>query len=123
MDLIWRMKLREYSERFHTPLHEVMDLDPMFVLQHLYEARLTPSMVEEELEDILEEMKKIKDPEYVKISAAELEDFVDQVINKEIKRLGTKKAPTPETIETEVKQAETRPKSGSMDFKDLGKES
>jgi len=120
---IWRMRCREYSERFHTPLHVVEnELDPIFVLQHLYEIQYSPGVVEEELNEILEQLYTIKDPNYSPLSKEEMEDLVDAVMNKEIKRLSKSKRPTQETIADEIKKAETKPpKKGSMNFGDLEK--
>jgi formate dehydrogenase maturation protein FdhE len=120
---IYRMRCREYSEKYHTPLHIVeKELDPMFVLGHLYEVQYSPKVVDEELNAILEELYKIKDPNYAPMSKEELEDMVDAVMNKEIKRLSKNKRPTQETIATDIKKAEVqKPKSGSMSFGDLEK--
>jgi hypothetical protein len=122
LDSIWRMRCRDYSVKFHTPLHTVInDLDPIFVLQQLNEDRYHPSVVEEELEELLETIYKIKDPTHSKMSDQETEDLVDAVLNREIQRLAKKKAPTQETIKAEIKQAESKPKSGGMTFGDLEK--
>jgi len=123
---IWRMKCRQYSEKFYTPLHVVMNqLDPMLVLQALYETQYPPSVIEEELDDILERLYSIKDPEYSAMSKEQVEDLVDAVMNKEIKRTSKVKAPTQQTITSEIKAAEvkklTTPKSGGMDFGSLEK--
>ena len=56
---IYRMRCREYSEKFHTPLHVVeRELDPIFVLQHLYEIQYSTRVVDEELNEILEQLYK-----------------------------------------------------------------
>ena len=127
IDWFWRMKCREYSKEFHTPLHVVMrDLDPLFVLQHLYESQYNRHAIEEDLDGVLENLYKMKDPNYTPISKEELEELVDSVMNKEIKRLSKKKSPTQETIQTEIKAAEVKDikktllaKKGSMSFEDM----
>jgi len=120
---IYRMRCREYSEKFHTPLHIVeRELDPLFVLQHLYEIQYSPKIIDEELNEILEQLYRIKDPSYSPISKEEMEDLVDAVLNKEIQRLSKKKRPTQETIQAEIKKKEIqKPKSGSMSFGELEK--
>ncbi|CAM6005485.1 unnamed protein product [Sphagnum balticum] len=120
MDSIWRMRCREYSQKFHTPLHLVLnELDPVFVLQQLYESEISPSAAEDETEELLDILYKKKDPNYSRMSSEEIEELVDNVINREIKRNNKKKAPTQETISEEIKKAEVKPKSGSTTFKDL----
>jgi hypothetical protein len=121
LESIWRIRCREYSKAFHTPLHVVMsELDPMMVLQTLNEEKYHPSIVEQELEELLETLQKIKDPTYSKMDPQMLEDMVDAVLNKEIARLSKKKPPTPETIQTAIKTAEVKtPKSGGLDFSSL----
>lgn len=121
IESVWRIRCREYSQKFFTPLHVVMnELDPLMVLQALYEEKYNPSIVDEELEELLDILNKIKDPSYSRMSKEELEDLVDAVLNKEIVRASKKKNPTQETIQQEVKAADT-PKSGSMSFGDLEK--
>lgn len=123
LESIWRIRCREYSKAFHTPLHVVMhELDPMMVLQTLNEEKYHPSIVEQELEGLLETLQKIKDPTYSKMDPQMLEDMVDMVMNREIARLAKKKPPTPETIQAAIKTAEVKtPKSGGLDFSSLAK--
>ena len=124
---IYRMRCREYSEKFHTPLHVVeRELDPIFVLQHLYEIQYSTRVVDEELNEILEQLYKIKDPNYSPMTKEETEDLVDAVLNKEIQRLSKKKRPTEQTIQKEIKQESPKeepkkPKKGSMRFGELEK--
>lgn len=122
-DSIWRMKCRDYSVRFHTPLHVVMnELDPLMVLQALYEDQFHPSIVDEELQELLDKLYVIKDPEYSRMSKEETEELVDSVLNKELERASRKKRITQQTIEKEIKEAEViKPKQGSMSFGDLEK--
>lgn len=124
MDSIWRLRCREYSEKFHTPLHVVInELEPMFVLQQLYESDFPPSILDDELEDLLEKLYQIKDPSYTKMSKEELEELVDNVLNREIARSKkNKKDITQETIIADVQKEEIKKqKSGSMNFKELEK--
>jgi hypothetical protein len=120
LESIWRIKCRQYATTFHTPLHVVMnELDPTMVLQALYEQQYTPGMVDEELEELLDILNKIKDPTYSRMSPEETENLVDAVLNREIERAAKKKAPTQQTIETAIKTAAVKPKSGGMDFSQL----
>lgn len=114
-DSIYKIKCRDYSKIFFTPLHEVMKLDPVFVISTLYEEKYRPIEIESELDNILEKLYTIKDPTYTKISKEDLEDLMVNVLNKEIRRL-SKKKPTPANIQSEIKESESKPKSGSMSF-------
>jgi hypothetical protein len=121
-DSVWRIRCRQYSVQFHTALHVVMnELDPMMVLQALYEDKYHPSIIEQEGEDLLEKLYLIKDPTYRRVSKEEEEQMVDAVLNREIARAAKKKRPTQETIQAEIKKAESKPlpKSGGMDFGNL----
>lgn len=111
-----------YSQKFFTPLHEVEKLDPIKVLQALYEDQYPPSIVEEELQELLDTLHKIKDPSYSRMSAEATEEFVDAVLNREIARHNKKKVPTPESIQQEVAKEEMKPKSGGMTFSNTDSE-
>ena len=127
LESIYRIKCRDYSQQFHTPLHVVMnDLDSMMVLQALYETQYPPSIVDDELEDLLDKLQKIKDPTYSRMTQQETEDLVDAVLNKELIRLAKKKPITQQTIQEDIKandiktqKTTSQPKSGSMQFNDL----
>lgn len=132
MESIYRIRCREYSQKFHTPLDRVMnELDPLMVMEALYEEKYPPSCIEEELEELLDILHKAKDPTYSRMSAEETEALVDAVLNKELARAAKKKRPTQETIQSDIKAAELKPtpapskgrplKSGSMNFGDLEK--
>ena len=119
---VWRIRCRQYSQMYHTPLHVVMnELDPTMVLQALYEDKYHPSVVEQECEDLLEKLYLIKDPTYSRMSKEDEEAMVDAVLNREIARAAKKRRPTQETIQADIKKAESKPlpKSGGMDFGNL----
>jgi len=117
---VWQMRCREYSQQFHTPLHVVMELDPQLILDSLYQSKYDPSVVEEDLEGLLEILYKIKDPNYSSISKEDLENLVDNVLNREIARAAKKKAPSLPEITSEIKASEIKnPKSGGMTFGEL----
>ena len=116
---IWRIKLRNYSERFHTPLHLCEDLDPLYILQALNEDKYSPSIVDSELDELMDIIYTAKDPAYSRMSQEDLEALVDNVINRENARAAKKKRPTQETIQNEVKVADAKPRSGGMSFGDL----
>jgi hypothetical protein len=118
---IWRIKLRNYSERFHTPLHLCEKLDPLYILQALNEDQYNPSIVDEELEELLDIVYKEKNPNYSRMSQEDIEALVDNVLNRELARAAKKKPPTQQTIQNEVKAAEVKPRSGGMSFGDLEK--
>lgn len=64
---VWLMKCRDYSQRFHTPLDRVVnELDPLFVLDALNQDKYHPSIVDEELEQLIETLQRIKDPNLFK---------------------------------------------------------
>jgi len=118
MDSIWRARCRDYSKRFYTPLHVVMeDLDPEMVLLALNEERYPISCVEEELPELMETLYKIKDPSYTSISKEDIEAMVDNVLNKENARYNKKK--TKEQIEVKKTAPENILKSGGMSFSNL----
>lgn len=45
---------RNYSEKFHTPLHQVYDLDPVFVIKQFYASRLSDLYFSHEEQDKLQ---------------------------------------------------------------------
>jgi len=125
---IFAIRCREYSDRFRTPLHMVYDLDPMFVLKNLYEDKYQPSEIQDELEDILDKLYTMQDPTYSRMNKQDLEDMVDAVMNKEIKRLAKAKDPITGELKNPLlakktsenkKEEAPKPKSGGLSFESL----
>src|ERR1035437_4417238 len=99
LESIYRMKCREYSVKYHTALHLVYSLNPMDVLQALYEEQYPPSIVGEECEELLDKLYTMKDPTYSRMTKEETEELVDAVLNKELARAKKKKPITQERSE------------------------
>lgn len=108
---VWRKMCREYSERFHTPLDRVHDLDPEFVLTNLFEEEFSTNNVKKNLDEILDRLYRLRDPNYEAVSSADLEDLVDLVLNKEMKRKGE--------VRNDPKPEEPKPTEGGMSFSGL----
>lgn len=121
---LYRLKCRDYSTIFHTPLHMVHTLDPLFVLKELYSHQYRLGEVDNELEDLLDILYKIQDPTYNRLSKEDTEELVDAALNKELKRLGKKKpenkVDTKNTSEKKKLKVD-KPKSGGLNFSDLEK--
>ena len=102
---VWRDACRNYSESFHTPLLEVMKLDPEHVLLNNFERQLKDIELEENIENILEQFYKIENPNYDQEVEEELQRFIRKVeeSDKKVKK-------------SEKKEVKEMPKSGSVDF-------
>jgi hypothetical protein len=61
---IWHKSCREYSKRFHEPLSQVLNLDPLHVLTELYADQLSEWNLEEQIEDLKDLIGSIEDPNY-----------------------------------------------------------
>lgn len=124
-DYIWREKCREYSVQFATPLHQVYDLDPEFVISSLYEAEFSRAKVEENKEEVLGKLYRLNDPDYEEIEQEEIESLVDLVINKENKRRGKNLPETAAKGAPLQKDTESSPvglpTQGGLKFDDLAK--
>lgn len=124
---IYNIRCREYSDRFSTPLHLVYDLDPLFVIRNLFEDRFRPSEIQEEIPELLEKLYQIKDPTYTSMSKQDTEDMVDNVLNREIRRLAKKKDPwtgevqKPSVVKNTSGEEVKEPpkKSGGVSFESL----
>ncbi len=78
--------------KFHTPLHQVFELPYQFVVQNYYE-QVISEMSEEDLEPLI---NKALDPHYNEDEEKEVQDFIHQIEQEEIKkgRLKPKKDPS-----------------------------
>ena len=83
----WRSLCRKYSEKFHTPLHLVIDMDPEFVILNLYESNLEDVDVSESLEDLRDRVMHLEDPNYDAAKEKELAEFIKQAEEEEAERI------------------------------------
>lgn len=62
----WHYICREYSKTFHTPLHEVLKLNPEFTCTQLFSEQFNRLDLEEQedLETVSDIINSLKDPEY-----------------------------------------------------------
>jgi len=84
---VWRSICRSYSKNFSTPLHEVMALDPMFVIMTHYENQLDEIDGEERLEDLLDTIYSLSDPDHEDWKRRDLENFIEQAEAEENERI------------------------------------
>jgi len=84
---VWRKICMEYSHRFHTPLHQVLELDPEFVISVYYEDQLKTWDVEERIDDILDIIYSIEDPDYNVQKERQLREDIKRMEEEEEERI------------------------------------
>jgi hypothetical protein len=126
---IWRKICRAFSEKFNVSLLEAEEMSPEYVLTHIMESRLESMDFEENIESIIEMIRKIEDPNYQDTEDASLDDFIKQAEAEEKDRLkkgeaifGTDKArPKNSLLESELPEAKVEPTRGSINLEYLEK--
>jgi len=61
---IWLRYCRNYSKMFHTPLLQVMELNPEFVITQVMSDQLADWDIEERMDDLLDIIGGLRDPEF-----------------------------------------------------------
>lgn len=127
---VWRSICRSYSKKFFTPLHIVFEMDPEEVMLAEFEDQLD-GFKEEDLENILEEVYMLEDPEYEKSKRTEIKNFIEMAEEEETERLRLGKpihkamkneVSIPETLpEKPKKSKENKPSGGSINLAYLEK--
>lgn len=127
---VWRSICRSYSQKFHTPLHLVYDMDPEEVMLAEFEDQLD-GFKEEDVESILEEIYMLDDPDYESSKRTELKNFIEMAEEEEAERLRLGKpihkamkeeTSIPETLpEKPKKSKENKPSGGSINLAYLEK--
>ena len=109
---IWEDACRTYSQSFHTPLQEVLKMDMEHVFYQNFALQLEEVDVDESVEELLEQVYKIENPDYEAEKEEELQAFIKKVEEDDKKRskLILKKQPL---------IPKDAPKSGSVDFSGL----
>lgn len=127
---VWRSICRSYSQKFHTPLHLVFEMDPEEVMLAEFEDQLD-GFKDEDIENVLEEIYMLEDPDYEKSKRDELKHFIDMAEEQEAERLRLGKpihkamkneTSIPETLpEKNKKPKENKPSGGSINLSYLEK--
>lgn len=122
-DSVWRAICRSYSKMFHTPLVDVLDMDPEHVVLHVYEEQLDEVDDDkyENLEKMLDTILTIEDPEYERIKNERLEEDIAKYEAEEEERIRLNKPIHPALAKPGPLDAPTdlppeAPKSGSIDL-------
>ena len=89
---IWRQLCRKYSKMFFTPLKDVEQLEPMHVVLSVYEEQFSDLDVDENLEEIMDLLYSLQDPEYEREKKSDLKDFIRRALVEEEDRLAKGKA-------------------------------
>jgi hypothetical protein len=83
----WRYFCRQYSEKFSTPLHEVVLMDPEWIVLNVFERQTDDLDTEDSIELILEKIYQLEDPNYdAKVKKSE-EEFDRRAEEEEEERL------------------------------------
>lgn len=109
---LWRHFCRSYSKKFHTPLHIVEELEPLAVLQAVYEDGMSDFDVEDNIEDVMDQLYSLQDPNYEKQKNNDLKDFMKRALIEEEQRLASGKP-----IHKAMKQEVSLPKGTSENTK------
>lgn len=86
---VWRGICRTYSEKFHTPLAEVLEMDPEHVILNVYESQAEDMDIEDyqKLEHIMDTLRGIEDPNYEAKKRDEQAEFDRQAELEEEERI------------------------------------
>lgn len=132
-DSVYRSLCRAYSKLFHTPLHEVVKLDPEFVILNVYESRSEDLDIDDyqKLEHMLDTLCSIEDPEYDKRKEQEQAEFDRLAELEEEERVKSGRAVHPvlqkkldekRLLEKGEEPTPTKPTGGSINLSYLQKQ-
>lgn len=107
-----RRLCRDYSKKFHTPYHEVLQLDIEFVILAIYEEQLDDLDSLENLELLMDRVYSIEDPNYEKHKEYDIQQFIKDAEEEEQERLRTGKPVFQKKKKQVAKQPVESPKLG-----------
>jgi hypothetical protein len=107
---IWRKLCRDYSKKFNEPLTEVMEMNPEHILTAIFEDQLDSYNVEENIEDLVDKIYSMENPEYEKEKEDELKQFIEDAETLEKERIKNRK-PIHKALKDEVSLRDTSEKS------------
>jgi hypothetical protein len=83
----WRNFCRIYSKAFSTKYTEVLEMDPEFVITAVFELELDSVDVTDKMEELMDRVYSIEDPNYEAAKEHDLQEFIDQALEEEEERL------------------------------------
>ena len=111
-EAIFKSLCRTYSSKFHTPLHVVYTLDPKEVIQAVLEERYVGSDIISNLEDMLEQVYTLEDPEYKQRKEVDMGTFIEAAEARERERIK-------KNNELQKEKPKEEPKRGGFDANKL----
>lgn len=110
----WRWFCREYSKTFHTPLPQVLEMDPEHVILCVLEEGLDNKRLKkkEDLDSLIEELRRLQDPDYDSTVVKEVDDWVSGIEEWEDERVAAG-APLPKKGQELPKEL---PKQGGINL-------
>lgn len=119
---VWFGLCMAYSRQFHTPLMEVLKLDPEHVMMAEFLSQLEGVNIEKHIDSILDQIYTLENPEYQRNKAKDLDDFIAMAEKEEEERVKAGK-PIPKTkrplLKGNLPEVETKPTGGSVDFSNM----
>jgi hypothetical protein len=118
----WRYFCREYSKTFHTPLHLVLEMAPEQVILAVLEDQLSRKNlnVTEELEQVIEEVRRLQDPNYDANAEKVMDDFVKFAEAQEAERI-KRGDPIPGPKKKGMQKLQPEPEKPTQGFVDLSR--
>lgn len=106
----WHSICREYSKLFSTPLHLVLKMDPEYVILEVYSDQMSEWNEEDKLEEFLDMIGYLKDPDYDSTKARLLREENQKIIEEEHERIRLNKPIHESLVKKEEKKLESKPK-------------
>ncbi len=128
-DSTWRKICRTYAKKFHTPLPQVLKMSAEEVALHVFEDNLDDLDTEEHLEQLLDLVYTLDDPEYAAQKQREIEEFDREAERQEEERvkagrpihpaMASDGAPQKLGSKNESKREASLPTQGAANLSDL----
>lgn len=124
-DSVFKGLCRAYSQRFHVALPQVYLLDPEHVMREEFAAQLDDVNIEDNMDSILEQIRKLEDPNYEANEEKNLLEWIEDIEMDEEERIDKGLSvykfhhPKEEKLEGDDEEAEKTPTGGSMSFSNL----
>lgn len=119
----WRKFCRDYSKKFFTPLHEVYNMDPEFVILQVLEEQLDDVDPVEHLETLMNVVYGVEDPNFEATQEKDLQEFIKDAEEEEESRVAEGRAIyQPKKKKSEEKPKKELPKQGYLNLSYLEKQ-